>query len=160
MFLDFRFYKYIYLWKLSEEPNYLDKFNLDFTTSKNTTIKVECEINSLIKTSLLCSINIILYPLEDVHIYLLVKPPQKQGYSFPNWETIIGADPGTSNKISDITCLPKETNIFKITSIKTVWCSGKKNVFNLYGEWEDETNFPILDFDTEFYLSNENKDLW
>ena len=69
------------------------------------------------------------------------------------------ADPGTSNKISDITCLPKETNIFKITSIKTVGCSGKKNVFNLYGEWEDETNLPTLDFDPEFYLSNENKDL-
>lgn len=69
------------------------------------------------------------------------------------------ADPGTSNKISDITCLPKETNIFKITSIKTVGCSGKKNVFSLYGEWEDETNLPTLDFDTEFYLSNENKDL-
>ena len=38
----------------SEEPNYLDKFNLEFTTSKNTTIKVECEINTLLKTSLMC----------------------------------------------------------------------------------------------------------
>lgn len=29
----------------------------------------------------------------------------------------------------------------------------------MYGEWEDETNLPTLDFDPEFYLSNENKDL-
>ena len=45
----------IYIYgQLSEEPNYLDKFNLEFTTSKNTTIKVECEINTLLKTSLMC----------------------------------------------------------------------------------------------------------
>ena len=99
--------------------------------------------------------------LSNVDIYLPVKPPQKQGYEFINWEETIGANEGKSNLISNVKCLPEEQNIYTITSIQTNGCSGNKNAFTINGKWEDNKsiNLPILDFDTKFFLDNENKDL-
>ena len=99
------------------------------------------------------------YPLEDEDIYLPLYPPEEKGYKFKNWENIIGVNPGESNVIKDVTCLPKAENIFIPSSLKYEGCSNKKNIFKIYGEWEDNTDYKIpsiLIF--SLVLSKENYD--
>ena len=150
--------------EFSEEPDLLAKVNLEFTTSEGFTIKSESSPFNGILTSeedfLQCPIDINLYyPLKEIDIFLQVDPPQESGYQFPNWKETIGSNPDVSNKISKITCLPKKYNTFNVNSIKNNGCSGNKNSFTIYGKWEDNDNLPSLDFDFQFFLENNKKDL-
>lgn len=107
-----------------------------------------------------CLIDICLYyPLEDVDIFLQVDPPQESGYQFPNQKEVIGSNPGVSNKISKIDCLPRKVNTFNVNSIKNNGWIEKKNSFTIYGEWENNRRLPPLEFDFQFFLENNKKDL-
>ena len=148
----------------SESADLLAKVNLEFTTSEGFTIKSECSpfdaILNISEDLLQCPIDISLYyPLKDIDIFLQVDPPQESGYQFPNWKETIGSNPGVSNKISKINCLPKENNIFNVNSIKNNGCIGNKNSFTIYGTWENTKSLPSLDFDFQFFLENNRKDL-
>ena len=76
--------------------------------------------------SLSCDIEVYLYPLNNVDIIFPLKPPKINGYSFPNWENSIGAEPGISNVIPNVKCLPKEKNIFIPYSVELNGCNKKK----------------------------------
>lgn len=148
----------------SEAANLLDKVNLEFTTSEGFTIKSECSpfdaIESISEDLLQCPIDISLYyPIKDIDVFIPVEPPQESGYEFPNWKEIIGSNPGVSNKISKITCLPIKENTFNVNSIKYNGCKGNKNSFTIYGTWENNANAPLLGFYFQFFLENNKKDL-
>ena len=148
----------------SEKSSILDKVYLDIETSDGRKFQSMCTPFS--KTSytpdeLQCNIEICLYPLDNVDIILPTKAPNANGYSFPNWESTIGASPGTSNVISKVTCLPKEKNIFIPSSIDVKECSGNNNTFTINGEWSDKTITPALSnsLEVKIVLDNEDKDI-
>ena len=87
-----------------------------------------------------------MYHLENEDIYLPLNPPTEKGYKFKNWKKIISSSPGDSNVIRDVTCLPNAKNTFIPLSIESKGCSGKKNIFLIFGKWNDpyEKNIPTL----------------
>ena len=148
----------------SEKSSILDKVYLDIETSDGRKFQSVCTPSSKTSTSsdqLQCNIEICLYPLDNVDIILPTKAPNANGYSFPNWESTIGASPGTSNVISKVTCLPKEKNIFIPSSIFVRECSGNNNTFTINGEWSDKTITPALSnsLEVKIVLDNEDKDI-
>ena len=149
--------------EFSKEANILDKVNIQLKTSTGNIIKSVCtpfnKISDIIpKDFLQCEIDICMYPLEGIDIYLPIVPPKEKGYSFRKWKNIFGIEPNVSNKIESVTCLPEIDNTFIPSSIEAKGCSGKKNKFLIYGEWEDKHEPTILSI-FEFYLvipNNEN----
>ena len=147
------------------------EMNKKIDTSENITINLDTSSDKIIQAtctpyyakiiqSFKCEINICVYPLNNIDIYLPINPPKSKKYGFKNWKEIIGNSPGISNKISKVTCLPKEKNIFIPSSIKSEGCIDNKNVFSIYGKWvyneKDKKPF-YLEF--PLLILNENYDI-
>ena len=133
----------------SKNVNILDKVNINLLTSSGKNIKSICTPFSETKYSnaqLQCDIDICKFPLENIDIYLPTTAPQEKGYKFNNWKKIIGAQPGESNIIRNVKCLPDIKNTFLPSSVKITECLEAKIIFEIYGEWEDkdESNIPTL----------------
>ena len=76
-------------------------------------------------------------PIDNLDILLPTKPPSKK---FKNWEEFIGANPGTTNRISGIQCSYKISSIFAPFSIEVNGCSGEYNTFTINGNWTNEND--------------------
>ena len=136
--------------KFSEEVNILDDINIQINTSTGNIIKASCtpfnKIFSFSSAYLQCAIDICMYTLEEIDLYLPIDAPNIKGYSIRNWKNIIGINPNESNKISNVTCLPIIENTFIPSSLEANMCFGKNFIFSIYGEWEDkdESKIPIF----------------
>ena len=136
--------------KFSEEVNMLDDINIQINTSTGNIIKASCtpfnKIFSFSSAYLQCAIDICMYTLEEIDLYLPIDAPNIKGYSIRNWKNIIGINPNESNKISNVTCLPIIENTFIPSSLEANMCFGKNFIFSIYGEWEDkdESKIPIF----------------
>lgn len=151
---------YIY-GEFRNKTDIFDELIINLETSSFKKIRSICAPHSFesLKIYLFdCEIDICMYPLDNVNLYLPIKAPESSIYKFKNWKKNIGEIPGETNKISEITCLPSEINTFIPSSIKIKGCSGNKNVFTISGEWlkKDET-LSYLYF--SLVLSNENDDI-
>ena len=128
--------------EFSKEANILDEIIIQLSTSTGNIIKSLCrpfnKITKYSKDNLQCTIDICMYHLEGIDLYLPTVAPNKEGYSFKKWENAFGLNPGESNKIKSVTCLPIIKNTFIPSSIETKGCSKNKTKFIIYGEWEDK----------------------
>ena len=79
----YRFYIY---GDINKDVDFTEKITFDLTTSSEETIKTTC---SPFIYFFLCEINICVYLLNNVDIFLPVDPPQSQKYGFKNWKKII-----------------------------------------------------------------------
>ena len=84
-----------------------------------------------------CILNLYDY-IIDGNILLQLDVPESYIYIIKNWEEIIGASPGISNKVDNITCIPEAKAVFNITSIESNGCDENKTVFKLNGKWDKE----------------------
>ena len=66
---------------------------------------------------LLCTIDSSVYPLDNVNIILPTEASKVDKYTFKNWDTTIGPNPGISNVLKDAVCIPKVANKFTSSSI-------------------------------------------
>ena len=128
-----------------EDCTITDGFNLNLETSKKQTVKAECyPMQILMIHKLLCTIDGSVYPLDNVNIILPTSAPKVDKYTFKNWETTIGANPGTSNVLKDAVCIPKVANTFTPSSITDDDCDALGySTFTINGEWEDKTSLNI-----------------
>lgn len=139
-----------------------DRFNLNLETSKKQTVKAECyPMQILMIHKLLCTIDSSVYPLDNVNIILPTSAPKVDKYTFKNWETTIGANPGTSNVLKDAVCIPKVANTFTPSSITDDDCDALGySTFTINGEWEDKSslNIPTIDSTVKIFLDNSGQD--
>ena len=139
---------------------FTESFILDLDTSSGNKINAECRpIQTLGVYEFSCIIDISKYPLNNVDILLPTKAPQVSQYTFKNWEQVIGAQPGTSNKIAAVTCQPETEDTFTPSSIEIGDCTiDNKRKFNILGKWEINkyTLYRYRKFD--LVLDNANKD--
>ena len=139
---------------------FTESFTLDLDTSSGNKINAECRpIQTLGVYEFSCIIDISKYPLNNVDILLPTKAPQITQYTFKNWEQVIGAQPGTSNKIAAVTCLPETEDTFTPSSIEIGDCTiDNKRKFNILGKWEKDkySLYKYRKFD--LVLDNSNKD--
>ena len=139
---------------------FTDQFTFDLEISKKDKIKAECfPIQTLGVYKLSCSIDISAYPLNNVNVILPLKAPKVEKYTFTNWDKVIGANPGTSNVLTDIECVPTATNTFIPSSISIEDCSYLgKHPFTISGEWQDKNkNNYLSDYaSTNIILDNDN----
>ena len=137
----------------SKEVNILDKVIIDLLTSEGKKVKSICtpfDKTKYLNSKLQCDIDICKYSLVDIDLYLPTSAPVAKGYKFNHWKKIIGEEPGKSNVISDVYCIPDIKNTFKIKNVENKGCLKEKVMFKIYGEWEDnnELNIPtFLSFD-------------
>ena len=128
--------------EFSKEANIFDKVNIQLNTSTGNIIKSICtpfnKIDNYSKDILQCEIDICMYHLEGIDLYLPIVAPNEKGYSIRKWKNVFGLNPGVSNKIKSVTCLPIIDNTFIPSSIETKGCSKKNTLFLIYGEWEDK----------------------
>ena len=132
-------YTFSILGTFSDTTSYFtESFTLDLDTSSGNKINAECRpIQTLGVYEFSCNIDISKYPLDNVDILLPTKAPQVTQYTFKNWEKVIGAQPGTSNKIAAVTCLPAAEDTFTPSSIEIGDCTfDNKRKFNIIGKWE------------------------
>ena len=122
--------------------NIFDEENIQLNTSTGNIIKSICvpfnKITDYSKDILQCKIDIFMYHLEGIDLYLPIVAPNGKGYSIRRWKNVFGLNPGASNKIKSVTCLPIIENTFIPSSIETKGCSKKNTKFLIYGEWEDK----------------------
>lgn len=136
-----------------------NKFTLDLETSKKQRIKAEC-VTGLIRENLSCSIDTSPYPLDNVNIILPAKAPTVEIFTFTNWDKTIGANPGTSNVLKNIKCVPETTNTFIPSSITDIQCDEfLGNTFNINGDWEDKSRLSSSSISGTFsiLLDNDNQ---
>jgi len=137
-----------------------DRFTFDLETSKKDKIKAECYPIQMIGIyKLSCSIDVSAYPLDNVNLILPTKPPKVDKYTFTNWESVIGANPGTSNVLTDIECMPTVHNTFTPSSISIEDCDiMSRHPFTISGEWEDKTKKNYLtDYDSATIILDNGK---
>ena len=70
-----------------------------------------------------------MYHLEGIDLYLPIVAPNGKGYSIRKWKNVFGLNPGVSNKIKSVTCLPIIENTFIHSYIETKGCSKKKTLY-------------------------------
>ena len=131
--------------KLNDKNSSLTcNFTLDLETSDGNKVRSICSpYNSLGVNKILCEINTTQYPLNNIDILLPTKAPQVEKYTFKNWEQVIGAKPGISNKIERDKTTEEVVNTFTPTSITIEECLGNNNIVRIEGEWENKND--ILD---------------
>ena len=111
-----------------------------------------------------------MYHLERIDLYLPIVAPNQEGYSIRKWKNVFGINPGVSNRIKSVTCLPKIDNTFIPSSIESKGCSKKNTKFLIYGEWKDTIDlysefdnekFDLIILETVLYTSGlfDNKEL-
>lgn len=139
-----------------------DRFTLNLDTSKKQTVKAEClPIQLLGIHKISCTIDSSVYPLDNVNIILPAKAPKVGKYNFINWDSTIGANPGTSNVLKDAVCIPKAANTFTPSSITDDDCDVLGySAFTINGEWEDKSslNIPSINSKAKIFLDNSNQD--
>ena len=156
------YYFYIY-GVFSSESGYLDDLIIYMESPSNA--KVECTAftsTEFSQASFQCYINVCINPLKTTTILVPTKPPASIMYEFPNWEKVLGINDGVSNLVKEnVVCLPKETNTFIPSSLKSKGCSKNKNVFEIEGEWLYSDSYKIPDsyMSLEIEVSNDNKDI-
>ena len=132
--------------EFSKEVNILDKVIIDLISSEGKKIKSICTPFGKTKYSkdeLQCDIDICKYSLEGVDLYLPTSAPKVKGYGFNDWKKIIGAEPGVSNLISDVYCIPDIENTFLIKTVENKGCYKEKVLFKIYGDWENNNELKI-----------------
>ena len=145
----------------SDSTSLTDSFTLNMETSTGNKIDGKCTpIQSLGVYSFSCSIDVAKYPLDNVDILLPTTAPQTTQYTFKNWDTVIGAQPGVSNKIDSVSCSVTAQDTFTPTSITLDDCTfDNKRRFNINGNWGlansvSKTNYGT----TDIVLDNQNQD--
>ena len=137
------YYYYIYA-DINKKTSSTEELTFNLITSTGQTIETTCSLYSIeYKSFFSCIINVCVYPLHNVDIFLPENPPKSKKIGFKNWKSVIGNIPYITNKISNVNCLPKEANTFIPTSIKSEGCESNKNVFYIYGNWVDKDNYKI-----------------
>jgi hypothetical protein len=109
-----------------------------------------------------CKIDIVQNPLNTIDIFLPVKTPEVKNFILKKWEEVIGANPGVSNKIQIIECLPEETNTFFPSNITINQCYYKlisTHLIIINGTWEDKIDDTFNYDDINITLDNEDKDI-
>jgi hypothetical protein len=140
---------------------FTESFTLDLDTSSNNKINAECRpIQTLGVYEFSCIIDISKYPLNNVDILLPTKAPQVSQYTFKNWEQVIGAQPGVSNKIASVSCLPEAEDTFTPSSIEIGDCTiDNKRKFNILGTWEINKYSLYKHRNFDLVLDNSSKDI-
>ena len=94
-------------------------------------------------------------------LFLPLETPKQAGYIIKNWANVVGKEPGVSNRISGVNCIPKIKNTFIPSSIEGIGCENNYFKFKINGKWEsnDKSSLPNLLSSIELFLNNENKDL-
>jgi hypothetical protein len=108
-----------------------------------------------------CKIDIVQNPLNTIDVFLPVKTPKVNNFILKKWEEVIGANPGVSNKIHIIECLPEETNTFSPSNITINQCYYKyiaTHLIIINGTWERDISDTFNHDDINITLDNEDKD--
>lgn len=150
---------------ITYDKNYhyhLLEFPVDVGTSNGKNIEAICyptkEINEFYFS---CKIDIVQNPLNSIDIFLPVKTPVVKNFILKKWEEVIGANPGVSNKIEIIECLPEESNTFFPSNITIKECYYKPistHLIIINGTWEKTINSNFNFDDINITLDNEDKD--
>ena len=137
--------------EFSSDIDYFKTFTLNLIQPSNAkAICSPCSKTEYLNARFQCDIDICDYKLGD-KILVQLEVPESSIYTFSNWEQIIGASPGTSNKVDTTTCLPKADKIFNITNVESNGCNGNKNVLKLNGKWSKEISSISFELDIEGY---------
>ena len=109
-----------------KEVNIFDEVNIQLNTSTGNIIKSICvpfnKITDYSKDILQCKIDIFMYYLEGIDLYLPIVAPNGKGYSIRKWKNVFDLNPDVSNKIKSVTCIPIIENTFIPSSIETKGC--------------------------------------
>lgn len=135
--------------EFSKEVHILDKVIIELMSSEGKKIKAICtpfNNTKYTKAKLQCDIDICKYSLEDIDLYLPTSAPKVKGYKFNDWKKIIGVEPGDSNVINDVYCIPDIKNLFIIKNIENKGCYKEKVRFKIYGDWEDHSELKVPTF--------------
>ena len=140
----------------SDSVSSFDTIVFDVETSDGRKLQSKCSPFKFLSSKFMCHIDV-RYPLDKIDILLPTKTPIVDKYSFKNWETVFGANPGVSNKIEDVTCLPEEKNTFIPSSITVGDCFLGSRSFTIKGEWELKDNADLMDYSrTKIVLDNKD----
>ena len=142
----------------SDSVSSFDTITFDVQTSDGRKLETNCNPLNILSSKFMCHINV-RYPLEKTDILLPTQAPTVQNYAFKNWEQVIGANPGVSNKIGNVTCLPEEKNTFIPSSVTIGDCFIDRS-FTINGEWEKKDKADLSDYSSsKIRLDNKNGDL-
>ena len=135
--------------------NILPDFLLEVETSDEKKIKANCSIKY--NSYFLCKIDATQNTLNKVDILLPTKAPNIEEYTFKNWEEVIGAKPGVTNRLANVECIPEEEDTFLPTSITIQECWTKIfHLIQISGSWINKTDdLPAI---IELILDNDNRD--
>lgn len=143
------------------KTSYFSSFMLDLETTNGEKIQAECSpIAVLLVYEFSCKIDISRYPLNNVNIIFPTSAPNNDQYTFKNWESIIGSDPGVSNVIESVNCSPEAKNTFVPNSITYDDCIIDFRKIYIKGNWEDSEGKHPIDYTSgDIVLDNSNKDV-
>ena len=119
--------------------------------------KSTCSPWSFLSQYIKCKIDTAKYPLNNVDIILPRTAPKIAGYIFIDWDKVIGANPGTSNKIPYMTEVENTSIPSSITIDNTMDNVLEKHYFRINGEWEDKNKIFSLSNYGWFELVLDNK---
>ena len=144
-----------------EKTSYFSSFMLDLKTSNGDKIQAECSpIQVLLVYEFSCIIDISRYPLNNVNIIFPTTAPNNDKYTFKNWESIIGSNPGVSNVFKAIVCSPEAENTFVPNSITYDDCIIDYRTITIKGNWENsEGSHPIDYTSANIVIDTDNQDI-
>ena len=143
----------------SDKISSFDTITFDVHTTDGRKLQTTCSPYNILSTSkFICHIDV-RYPLDNTGILLPTTAPKVEKYAFKNWEKTIGANPGTSNKISDVTCLPEELNTFIPSSVEIGDCAISIRYITIKGEWENKNKALTNMSPCKIELNNKNLDI-
>lgn len=119
---------------------------LELESPKNA--KADCRASS---NGFDCSLDLVINPITEKKILVTTKEPTSEIFDFENWEGVIGAKPGTSNKVGDkdIECAVDITNTYTVNEMES-----EEQFFGLRGNWKkDKKTLTLEDF--QLVLSND-----
>ena len=143
----------------SDSVSSFDTITFDVQTSDGKKLQTNCSPYSFLSSKFTCHIDV-RYALDKADILLPTNAPTVDKYAFKNWEQTIGANPGVSNKIGDVTCLPEEKNTFIPSSVTVEDCFLGSRSFKINGEWEQKDKADLVDYSSaKIELDNKNRDI-
>ena len=136
-----------------------DIISFHVQTSDGRKLDTSCNPYQFLYSKFMCHINV-RYLLDKSDIFLPIQAPSVKKYSFKNWEQVIGANPGVSNKIGNVTCLPEEQNTFIPSSVTIENCYYNYRSFTINGEWEKKDKVDLSNrLSGKILLDNKNGDI-
>lgn len=152
-------YDFDIIGQFSDSVSSFDTIVFYVETSDGRKLQTKCNPFKFLSSKFMCHIYVS-YPLNKIDVLLPTITPIVDKYTFKNWEEVFGANPGVSNKISDVTCLPEEKNTFIPSSITIGECFLGTRSFTINGEWEKKDKAELNNYSSaNILLDNKDGDI-